>query len=339
MLATPALNRALPRTGARPINLSKDRKQVVELLNLTFGRRGQRLLGEQVRLNDASPLLMRWNVISRAVVPGFVWEESGTIVGNVTLLETLLPGRYMIANVAVHPDHLRRGIARALMLEAINYITHNRGTKILLQVEEDNQAAINLYQTLDFDVVGTMNHWHVTSSRLKVEHPTEEMNLEVRKLDRHDWSQAYHLDRLAINPDLNWPVPPTADFFKTGLWRRLTDLLNGQSLHGWVAEDRSSNKNGKGIVGLVTIFSDWGRPQQIRLRIKPAWQGQLEEALLYRVLTPVKKQSIGTALISHPSQDQTTNGLLAAANFQLRRALTIMVLEIANNDDRRNPLG
>ena len=328
MLATPVITHGAPSSGPRPINLTKDTRQVVALLNLTFGQRGQRRLGERVSLNYASPIMMRWNMMSRGFVPGFVWEESGKIVGNVTLLESQLAGRYLIANVAVHPDYQRRGVARSLMQEAFNYISQNQGYKILLQVEQDNHAAINLYQSLGFIALGTMNHWYVTPSRLKIEKPTGPANPGVRPINRHDWQEAFHLDRKVVQADLNWPVPPGPDLFKTGIWRRLTDFLNGQRVDCWVVGKRSEGSGEQSVIGLITLFSDWGRPHLIRLRVDPAWQDQLEPALLYKVLAKIKKLRSGSVIINHPAQDQTANKLLDGANFQLRRELSIMVLDM-----------
>jgi len=328
MLATPVITRGSPSSGPRPINLTKDTRQVVALLNLTFGHRGQRMLGEQVSLNYASPITMRWNMLSRGFVPGFVWEESGRIVGNVTLLESQLIGRYLIANVAVHPDYQRRGVARSLMQEAFNYIVQNRGHKILLQVERDNLAAINLYNSLGFVAIGTMNQWHVAPSRLKIEKPVGPAISGVRQLERHDWQEAFQLDRKVVQPDLNWPVPPGPDLFKTGIWRRLTDFLNGQRVNCWVVDNQSGGSGKQCILGLVTLFSSWGRPHQIRLRVDSAWQDQIEVGLLYNALAKVKKLRSGSAIISHPAEDQTVNKLLVGANFQLRRELTIMTHDL-----------
>lgn len=52
---------------------------------------------------------------------GFVWEENGQIIGNLSLIPSTKGGRrvVVIANVAVHPDHRRRGIAHELTQRAL----------------------------------------------------------------------------------------------------------------------------------------------------------------------------------------------------------------------------
>jgi hypothetical protein len=221
------------------------------------------------------------------------------------------------------------------MQEAFNYIAQNQGHKILLQVEKDNHPAINLYQSLGFLAIGTMNQWYATPARLRIETAVDPAHPGIRQLDRHDWQEAFQLDRKVVQADLNWPVPPGPDLFKTGLWRRLTDFLNGQRLHCWVVDKRTEGSGKQGIIGLVTLFSDWGRPHQIRLRVDPAWHDQLEPALLYKALGRVKKLRSGSAIINHPAKDQTANKLLDRANFQLRRELSIMILDLPGYQDNR----
>ncbi len=327
MLATPVITGTAPVSGPRPINLNKDRRQVINLLNLTFGHRDQRTLGEQISLSYPSPASLHWNPLTRGHSPGFVWEEAGDILGNVTLLETEISGRFIIANVAVHPNYQRRGIARSLMHESLDYIKQVNGKLVLLQVERENQAAINLYQSLGFKIIGSMNHWYVTPARLKLESLKPVTEISMRSLGKADWKSIHELDRHVVDPDLNWPTPPSPDLYKTGYWRRLIDFLNGQKLEGWLVEKRSNSPGKNEIIGMITIFSSWGRPSHLRIRVDPRWQGQLENALLYRALRPIKKQGIGSISISHPADDPNIGQLLSTANFQLRRELTIMKIQ------------
>jgi hypothetical protein len=78
----------------------------------------------------------------------------------------------------------------------------------------------------------------------------------------------------------------------------------------------------------VGIWSEWGRPHQIALRVHPAWKGQLERPLLAKAIRRINYLSPRIVRIDHPDDDELTNQLLQAANFQPRRTLTHMSLDI-----------
>ena len=110
MLAAPVTADNSVSSGPRPINLGKDVRPVLALLNTSFGPlrdRDGRVVSDRFSLSQSAPFARRLSMMSRGFIPGFVWEESGRIVGNVTLLESPIFGRYLVANVAVHPDYRR----------------------------------------------------------------------------------------------------------------------------------------------------------------------------------------------------------------------------------------
>lgn len=69
-----------------------------------------------------------------------------------------------IANVAVHPDHRRRGIARKLVAAAIEQ-GHSL-SRLTLEVRASNTAAIALYESLGFVKNGVRPRFYA--------HPTED---------------------------------------------------------------------------------------------------------------------------------------------------------------------
>ena len=91
-------------------------------------------------------------------------ETDGAVVGYVGMLYVLDEG--YISNVAVRPDHRRRGIAEALLaaLEA-------RGRALMLsfltlEVREGNAAAIALYEKRGYRIAGRRKNYY--------EKPTED---------------------------------------------------------------------------------------------------------------------------------------------------------------------
>jgi hypothetical protein len=64
------------------------------------------------------------------------------------------------------------------------------------------------------------------------------------------------------------------------------------------------------------------------LRIHPAWRGQLERPLLAKAIRRISYLSTRNVRIDHPDDDQLTDQLLQEANFQPRRTLTHMSLDL-----------
>jgi GNAT superfamily N-acetyltransferase len=338
MLAAPVAAQNQYSSGPRPINLGRDVRPVLALLNISFGpvRDSQgRAVADRFSLSQSAPFARRLSMASRGFTPGFVWEEEGRIVGNVTLLESPIRGRYLIANVAVHPDFRRRGIARGLMHEALSHIRSWNGRQVYLQVESDNEAARALYQSMAFDDLGAVNRWQGSLSRLRfasTEQPP--VGPPPRLLRRREWREARQLDRLGFEPDLNWPAPPPADYYKTGLLQRIGDLLNGRRQETWIME--SADDHGSHLIGLADIVSEWNRPHNLRLCVAPPYRGRLDGSLLKLAISRLRRIRSGVVWLNYPAADAEMSTLLETSNFQLSRTLTVLRKNIRFTETRTN---
>lgn len=58
-----------------------------------------------------------------------------------------------ILSLGVMPDKRRRGLGRQLMDETLRELYRERVSRLHLEVDARNQAALALYRTLDFDIV------------------------------------------------------------------------------------------------------------------------------------------------------------------------------------------
>ncbi len=326
VITIPAQER--PFSGPRPINLNKDVPQVIKLLELAFGHRlgsdGQRIFNSGAGLNQPS-FLWRFNPMSGKLALGYVWEEDGRIVGNATLIPTREKERYLVVNVAVHPDFQRRGIAHNLMESLQQLVQERRGRQIVLQVVKDNLPAIHLYQSLHFDTLGDVTTWRCSPSRLRDIEPAAggENEPAIRELSRHHWQAAYQLDTAAFPPALNWPEALPQDVYKIGFWRRLDNFLNGRHTEVWVTTDTANQ-----LTGLAGIWSEWGHVHQVTLRVHPSWRGQLERPLLAKIIRRLHTLPRRNIRLDHQEDDTFVSQLLREANFQPQRTLTHMRLDL-----------
>lgn len=314
--------------GLRPVDLSRDLSQIVNLLRAVFGESME--AEEREWLGDASvggvnQVLYRFNPSAARLANGFVWQAEGRIVGNVTLLPTKIWDRFLVANVAVYPEYRRRGIARALMEAVTDAVRARRGRVILLQVVKNNQPAIDLYRRLGYHAIGNMTTWHASASRLR-QIPSADGGAEatpVRPLPGHLWRAAYQLDTACVGADLNWPEPIPPDVYHRTWWRRAGDFLNGRQVETWTTTDQGGR-----LCGLATISSEFGRSHLVSVRVDERWAERHERLLVAKVLRRLNYLPRRNVRIDHPDSDEVMNALLREANFTVQRTLTHMRLDV-----------
>lgn len=311
--------------GTRPINLNRDAPQILRLLEAVFG---EQLVQEglpPLLPGPSSGLLWRLNPAASKLGLGVVWEEEGRIVGNVTLLTTQRPSRYLVVNVAVHPDYRRQGIARQMMLAIADMVRQRGGKEIMLQVVNENTAAIELYHSLHYSVLGDMTSWELSYLRRREILPTADTPPPpLRRLRSHEWQRAYKLDAAGLPADLNWPEPLPPTIYQLTWGRRLMHFINGRSVETWV----TTTPQGE-LTGMVSLWGEWGRPYQVTLRVAPEWRGLAERPLIAQLTHRLNRLASRNVRIDHPAVDETTNQLLREANFRTKRTLTHMRLTLA----------
>jgi ribosomal protein S18 acetylase RimI-like enzyme len=150
-----------PAVGIRPFDIGRDLRPVAELIADAFAHeldsRGNAALREMRIMSHVGGILKLLNRSTGEfddVFGGFVWQEEGQVVGNVTVQRADRSGsRWQIANVAVAPLYRGRGISRRLMTQALEHIRQNGGQWAVLQVYEKNTIARSLYERMGFEVV------------------------------------------------------------------------------------------------------------------------------------------------------------------------------------------
>lgn len=187
-----------------------------------------------------------YNAHMRSRFDGFVWEEDGRIIGNVTLLPARKQGKriFLIANVAVKEEFRSRGIGRKLTERALAGVRERNGVSAWLQVREDNPLAHGLYLSMGFRERACRTTW-VTESRKREVQPMQNGFSQHSRRDR-DWPlQRSWLQ--ALYPDLvNWNLPFREDLFLPGIFHTFSRALNGEWVTHWAVRE------GANIRGFIT---------------------------------------------------------------------------------------
>ena len=90
----------------------------------------------------------------------WVQENKGAIVGNAVALYRRGVKVARVYSLVVHPDHQRRGFARALML-CVEKSAHQRGCReIRLEVRPDNASAISFYEKIGYRIMKRVEKYY-----------------------------------------------------------------------------------------------------------------------------------------------------------------------------------
>ena len=84
--------------------------------------------------------------------------EDGQVAGYIG--SQTVCGETDMMNVAVHPDHRRKGIAEALILGLIEELKIMESHCLTLEVRASNTPAISLYEKLGFSEIGRRKNYY-----------------------------------------------------------------------------------------------------------------------------------------------------------------------------------
>jgi len=304
----------------RTLNLLRDLPAVADLVELCFGEtmdaEGHSYV-DQMRKAGRDHSFLRWalTAIDTVSMPlsGYVWEEAGRVIGNVSLIPFVNSRKkvYLIANVVVHPDHRRKGIARALTTRAMQHALQRQASAVWLHVREKNDAAIALYRQLGFHEVATRTTWKAIIDR-GTEVPGQDLMISKRK--RRDWPiQKEWLQRL-YPAELDWYQPVPWNSLRPGLSRLVDQLLVEFEFRQWAAY-----RDGK-LLGALAWRPVAGRPDQLWAAIPPtSYEPALKALLLEARRTLIRRSNLALDL---PAALAVTP--LTEAGFQAGRTLTWM---------------
>lgn len=265
----------------RPINIKHDLGAIADLIETAFAGQmdaeGRDYLHHIRQIaRGIGSYLIDGNSPETSQFPfhGYLWEEDGRIIGNLTLIPVRKSKvrTYFIANVAVLPEYRGRKIARHLTDRAIAHVKAHHGKRIYLQVRADNLTAQHIYQTTGFEEFACRTNWML--SRNGSACPATDLTIRVTRRFKTDWAQQKDWLTALYPPGIAWNLPISLERLKPDLLGSITNFLNGVSSRSWAA--RQHNR----LIGLASWESGFTGSDYVWLATSPVWEDAAISALL-----------------------------------------------------------
>lgn len=248
-------SQSISNSNIRKINISRDLDQVADLIEQCFpihlDHDGQTYIRE-MRKTAREMRVLGWvkslPEFGSGKAPGFVWEEEGRILGNLSLIQFKDQGKniFLIANVAVHPDHRRKGMGRALTDHALAYLRQNHISQVWLQVRDDNPAACQLYRSTGFTDHLVRTTWRIKPNQFAPLEKNTTNKFYFRKRQKEDWEAQKRWILMNYPESIRWNLSVDFSRFEPGFFQLFSNLLETVKLKHW-----SVNLNNK-CLGVVT---------------------------------------------------------------------------------------
>lgn len=331
---TKLLASSSPSGKLRPVDIRRDLNSVADLMERSFSGTldpdGQRYL-QQMRSAANNPGYLRWASLvaegTRMPFSGYVWEEEGRVVGNLTLIPYFTFGlRYfLVANVAVHSDYRRKGIATSLTLKAIKHARGRGAQAIWLHVREENEGAIRLYRSLGFTERARRATWMSDEDQQPDvrkpginQHAPIASGIRIQPRRTSDWRlQRDWLEKL-YPAELCWHLSLKFNALRPDLWGLVVRFLNDIHVRQWSIW-RNDQLAGVLAWQLMPAYAD-----SLWLATKPELEESVVEALLHH--TRAHLRSRRPLSLDYPAG--RASRAIPAAGFHLHQTLIWMSMDL-----------
>jgi GNAT superfamily N-acetyltransferase len=320
------------QAGLRPVNLRTDLAPLADLIELVFadsmdsnGRAALREMRMLSKIGAGLNLLSRMNDAALGIHLGYVWIQDGGLVGNVSIYPARWPrglgSAWIIANVGVHPDYQRRGIARRLMLASLDLIRARGGQHAILQVDHHNYRAHDLYETLGFVDERAWSTWR-RSSAPRTTTPLHALYAQIGYRRPPEWRAEYALARQSrpeAQGGLGWLRPLHTSYFRPNPLKWLNDLVNFRQMERLALRHPDT----EALEAVLWVEGGLGAARRLTLMVDPLIDDY--QARADALLNTVVRRYGGEMLtIEHPYDDEIVNDLLQTYRFVRQRSVIHM---------------
>jgi ribosomal protein S18 acetylase RimI-like enzyme len=234
-------------SGPRRASFPRDVPSITELVELCFAGKldySSRYVLRNVRwIAQRGAVVWKLSFLLGSVNPeewilASVWEETGKVVGNVTLtLRKREKGAWLMSNVAVHPDFRRQGVGRGLVRFALEEIRARGGQAVYLQVDAQNETAVRLYHELGFEEIGRRITWTRMPGSTSRGATADGCDPAYRIAPRRaaEWREEYGLWKAISPAGFAWNTPLFEGIFHPPAAIRLERMVFGESEEHFLA--------------------------------------------------------------------------------------------------------
>jgi GNAT superfamily N-acetyltransferase len=174
------------------------------------------------KLNPIFQIAGLFNPTLKAIMRGYMWEEQGQAVGLVNLSPTGLDNQtWVIGNVAVLPEHRRKGIAQQLIQAAVDLARQHHITNVILEVIADNLPAVKLYENKGFETYSKLVQLSRAAALEAPPLPTLPDGYRIEKYHVRGWESRYTLMKNITPPEIQQYEPIDKRKFYKSLPMRL----------------------------------------------------------------------------------------------------------------------
>ncbi|HEX2622211.1 MAG TPA: GNAT family N-acetyltransferase [Phototrophicaceae bacterium] len=179
------------------------------------------------RLNPIFQIGGLFNPSLKAIMRGYIWEEDGQAIGLVNLSPLGLSNQtWVIGNVAVLPEHRRKGIAGQLIQAAVALARQNQIKHVILEVIADNLPAVKLYENKGFEIYSKGGQLNRDAALEVTPLPDLPEGYQIEPYHVRDWEARYTLMKKITPPEAQEYEPiHKKKFYKSPPMRLLRSFI------------------------------------------------------------------------------------------------------------------
>jgi ribosomal protein S18 acetylase RimI-like enzyme len=242
----------MEKSGIRPLNQKADLLAIADLIELCFSdhmdSEGREYINYLRRLakNNVNKVQFDGLDVYPSTMSGYVWIDNNQLIGNLSMIPFLNNGRklMLIANVAVHPEFRKQGIAKALTQQALKEAYNQKMGSVWLHVRHDNNVAFHLYESLGFLKRVLRTTWQIDAHNVMVSIHDPAFNVQRRSAK--DWAYQRAWLQTTYPKDVTWNLPLRKNQLSPGFWNSFSRFFNDINIEHW-----SLHHNGS-LLGTLT---------------------------------------------------------------------------------------